>query len=214
MTSELASLVGAVDQAFAMRDPALATWPDPQAGGRESLPEEYSRITDAAKWRILGARVDAWVRVLLDRQLAAVHPIDLREITWAPLLPRLTSAVRVVPVAAGALPLIVARNASGDVPDAGIALGLGDPAECVGWFPHCGCDACDNGSEPVLDTLDEHLLAIVGGRYRRLTRGDRVIVDLAPTGWRASGEYDVGEVKRILADPSGWGIFHGAPWLA
>lgn len=213
MTSELGSLVGAVDRAFARRDPALVTWPDPHTGGRESLPEEYSRVTDAAKWRILGARVDAWVRVLLDRRLAAVHPIDLREITWAPPVPRFTSAVRVVPVAAGALPLIVVRNAIDDVPDAGITLGLGDPAECVGWFPDCGCDACDNGSEPHLDTLDEYLLAIVGGRYRRLTRGDRVIVDLAPTGWRASGECDDGEVKRILADPRGWRVLSGAPWV-
>lgn len=215
MTTAMATLMRAVDAAFARRDPTLVGWPDPHAAHRDPLPEEYSRVTEAAKWRIIRARADAWVGSLVDLHLAEARSVAPTAIDWveAPVT-RLTSASRVEPFATGALPLIVARGRIENVPDAGITLGLGEPAQCVGWFPHCGCDACDSGSEPELETLDDLLTAIIGGGYRRLTRGDRVVVQLPGVGGSAAGEFEPGEVKRILADPRGWRELRGAPWTA
>lgn len=56
-----------------------------------------------------------------------------------------------------------------------MVLGVGDPAEVVAVIPDCACDACDSGSQVVLDKLDEYILGVVTGAYRRLWRGRREI---------------------------------------
>ena len=101
--------------------------------------------------------------------------------------PDISRTDRVVGLAEGALPLIVARSRIGDVDDAGVTLGVGDPASCVAWFPGCGCDACDSGSQDELDELDRHVAGIVSGSFRRLTDGERQITVLDEHGWSASG---------------------------
>ena len=98
------------------------------------------------------------------------------EVEWQePLGTLVTRTDRARPQAPGALPLIVTRNRLGDVEDAGIALGVGDPAFVLLVTPDCGCDACDSGSQDALDELDEHILSAVTGSYRRLWRGKREI---------------------------------------
>jgi hypothetical protein len=92
-------------------------------------------------------------------------------------------------------------------------LGVGDPAICVAWFPACGCDACDDGSQEVLDELDRHLLGVVSGTFRRLSSGDRVITVIEEGGLSASGAFRRGEVDAVLADPTGWDEVAGASWL-
>ncbi|MCY3863114.1 MAG: DUF6226 family protein [bacterium] len=47
--------------------------------------------------------------------------------------------------------------------DAGVSLGVGDPAVLVLAAPDCGCDACDSGSQ---DALDEYMLSVVTGSER------------------------------------------------
>jgi len=50
--------------------------------------------------------------------------------------------------------------------DAGVSLGVGDPAVLVLAAPDCGCDACDSGSQDALDELDEYMLSVVTGSER------------------------------------------------
>ncbi len=206
--------MGAVDQEFAVRPRELAVWPDPHDG---LLPadEEYSRATNPERWRILGARVDAWIAALAAAGLATVEQIAVDDIRWeeSPYT-RMSSALRVIPFARGARPMVVARSQIGDVPETGITLGWGDPAVPVGLFPDCGCDACDNGAQLDLDAVDNRLSSIVSGRYRRLTQGDRQITAEAGYGWSATGEWKAGEVHAVLADPTGWHELSGASWLA
>jgi len=95
-----------------------------------------------------------------------------------------------------------------------VTLGVGDPATCVGWFPHCGCDACDGGSRSELDGLDRHIAGIVSGSFRRLSDDDRQITALDNDGRSASGQFQRGEVEAIIADPDGWDELAGSSWLA
>jgi len=120
---------------------------------------------------------------------------------------------RIVPVVAGALPLTVARSRLGDVDDAGVILGVGDPAVCIDRFPDCGCDACDNGSHNVLDHFDEHMVVIVSGAFRRLCDGNRTITVFGEREWNTSGSFDRGDVEAIIVDPLGWDELAGASWL-
>jgi hypothetical protein len=206
-----AELLAAVDAAFEVTGKGLESWPAPHPD-RPPLEEEYSRLTDATKWRILGARAEAWIVALADAGLAVVEPNAA--IQWAAAPGTVISRTdRVVPHAAGALPLVVARSRMGDVDDAGVTLGAGDPAVCVTAIPSCGCDACDSGSRRELDELDAHLLGIVTGAFRRLSAGDRKITVIGPGTRSASGPFLDRTVGAVLADPSGWDEVSGASWL-
>jgi hypothetical protein len=177
------------------------------------LEEEYSRLLDPGKWRIVGARADAWLIALVDTGLAVVE--RNASVRWRDK-PRsvISRTDRVVPVASGALPLVVARSRLGDVDDAGVTLGRGDPAVCIDWFPDCGCDACDSGSQNELDYLDQHMGVIVSGAFRPLSGGNRTITVFGEHEWQASGSFNRGEVESIIAEPPRrWDELAGAPWL-
>jgi len=73
-----------------------------------------------------------------------------------------TSCALLVPVAPGAPALALGRTRLADVDDVGVVVGAGRPSEVVAWFPHCGCDACDRGSQAELDDLDAHIASVVG----------------------------------------------------
>jgi hypothetical protein len=211
-------LRAAVDAAFLRTGSGTAPWPDPYPGDDRSVPDEaYSRLTNPAKWRILGARTDAWLIALADAGLVVVEQDAV--VTWTtPPGPVMSHAERVKPVVPGALQMIIAHSRIGDVDDAGVVLGVGDPAECVDWFPDCGCDACDSGSQNELDHLDTHLIAVVTGAFRRLTRGERTITVIEEGGWSASGFRTAArrighQVDAILANPNGWSELSGRSWL-
>lgn len=190
----------------------MVTWADPHPD-RSPLDEEYSRLLDPSKWRIIGARADAWLVALVDAGLAVVEPNE--DVGWHEE-PRVvvSRADRAVPVARGALPLVVARTRLGDVDDAGVVVGVGDPAVCVDWLPDCGCDACDSGSQNELDCLDRRMLNIVSGTFRRLSNRARTITIDGDDGWTASGPFGRRGVEAIIADPAGWDELSGASWLS
>jgi hypothetical protein len=216
-------LIARVDAAFAVTGQGLAGWPDPHPD-RSPRDEEYSRLLDPAKWRIVGARADAWLMTLAETGLALVDPSA--QVQWrVPPTTVVSRTDRVVPYVSGALPLIVARSqlrdqgdvrapGAGAVDDAGVTLGVGDPAVCVTWIPDCGCDACDSGSQDVLDELDEYIFGVVSGDFRRLWSGDREITIISSERRRASGNFGRKEVDAILADPDGWQEMSGTPWMS
>jgi hypothetical protein len=205
------AVLEAVDQAFRTTARDLARWSDPHPD-RSPRDEEYSRLTDATKWRIVGARADAWLLALVEAGLAEVE--RHAPVRWhvAPST-TLSRVDRAVPRADGALPLIVARSRIGDVEDAGVTLGIGDPAVCIGWIPDCGCDACDSGSQDVLDHLDQQILGVVTGAIRRLSSGDRTITVVRGEGRSTSGIFARGEVDAVLRDPGDWHEVTGTSWI-
>lgn len=208
----LPELVAAVEAACLQTGRGLTAWADPHPD-RSPLEEEYSRVTDPGKWRIIGARADAWLAVLARAGLADIEPdadVDWEVPPWTVV----TRTDRAVPRAAGAIPLVVARSRLDAADDAGVTLGAGDPAVPFIAIPDCGCDACDSGSQDVLNELDQWVSGVVTGAYRRLWKGDRVITVIAGVRWNASGRFERGEVESILSRPDGWHQLAGASWMA
>ncbi|MEZ5298633.1 MAG: DUF6226 family protein [Ilumatobacteraceae bacterium] len=175
-----AQLLAAVETAFETTGRDLSPWDDPHPD-RSPLDEEYSRLLDPAKWRIVGARVDAWVEALVGAGLADVE----RDATvdWVDDPGTISYRTdRLAPRRDGAVPLVVRRNRIEGVDGAGITLGAGAPAVVVESIPDCGCDACDSGSQDVLDQVDECIGGIVRGEFRHLRR--RVKRPPRPPGFR------------------------------
>ncbi len=211
MTTE-AELTAAVEAAFAKTSKGLEPWPDPH-DGRDIAVDEYSRVTNPARFRLLGARADAWTQALVSCGVATVA--DQGSTDWAePPRQLISRATTLVSEVDGALALSIGRSLVEDIPDAGVLLGVGAPARLIMWLPDCGCDACDNGSAWELDRVDEHIAAVVLGRYRRLARRNKSITVTGPGGWSASGSFRRGEVENVLADSSGWDELSGESWLA
>lgn len=211
---DLADLVAAVDAAFAHTVAAshVVPWPAPHPD-RGPLDDEYSRVTDPAKWRIGGARADAWAQALSHRHLAAVDE-DIT-VDWAvPPATVVTRSTRLRPAASGALAIVIGRSRIDRLDEAGVTLGVGTPAVWVAAVPDCGCDACDSGSQDVLDEIDAWFTSIVTGQFRRLSHGDQTIVVMGPGRWHGSNvTARSGDVERILADPTGWDALTGTSWL-
>lgn len=186
--------MAAVDAAFVETGRGLAGWADPYPD-RSPPDEAYSRVTDPYKWRILCARAEAWLAAVAAAGLAEVD--SAVEIEWeAP--PRLESSrrYRATPRLPDALPLIVQMEREDDVDDVVVTLGVGNPTVVVLETPDCGCDACDSGSQDALDELDEHVLGVVTGTYRRLSRGERTITMISPVHLAATNF--VGSGERLL----------------
>lgn len=175
---ELEALTTAVGAAFERTADGLEQWEDPHPPpDRIVADEEYSRVTNAAKWRIVGARADAWIDALGELGLATVErDVDPR---WAePPSPAVTRTDIVTPTVVGGLLLVVARSCVEDVIDAGVTLGVGDPAVPIAFIPDCGCDACDSGSQDVIDLLDSYMRPVVSGEFRFLRRGRQSVMVL------------------------------------
>ena len=164
--------MAAVDTAFVETGRGLDGWPDPHPD-RMPLDEEYSRVTNPLRWKILTARVEAWFAALDAAGLAEIKEasVDWREPPWVTV----NSTFRAVPRAPGALPLVVAWNHFEETGWPAVVLGVADPAEVLAVIPDCPCDACDSGSQGALDELDEYVLGVVSGAYRKLWRGRRQI---------------------------------------
>lgn len=159
----------AVDDAFTLTGASTPPWPDPHEGHREPAPEEYSRCLDPGKYRIVRARADAWARALTTAGLATVEEADRAE-AWRAHQDRAPARARWWrPTRPGALPLLIGSQPIDGVDDAVVVVGVGDPAVLVEALPDCGCDACDDGSEPLLAQLDELVEAVVAGDFVHLS---------------------------------------------
>ena len=166
-------LVAAVDAAFVEAGRGLSGWRDPHPD-RRPLKEEYSRVTNPQRWKILAARAEAWFEALAAAGLAEIEAEA--ELAWREP-PRFPAArtIRAVALAPGAIPLVVAMTGFEGVEWPGVAIGAGDPADVLEVVPDCACDACDYGSQDALDVLDERVICVVTGTYRKLWRGRREI---------------------------------------
>lgn len=165
-------LVAAVDAAFIETGRGLDGWPDPHPD-RRPLEDEYSRVTNPQRWKILAARAEAWFAAMT---AAGIAETEEAAVAWReqPRIP-VAYTFRAVPLAPNAIPLVIAWNRIEDVEWPALVLGAGDPTEVVAIIPDCACDACDSGSQDALDELDEYVLGVVTGSYRKLRRGRREI---------------------------------------
>ncbi len=171
-------LMAEVEAAFARTAAGLERWADPHPPPERIVAdEEYSRLSNPEKWRIVGARADAWIEALVVLGLAT----DERDADpdWVEAAETVvTRTDRLTPAVDGGVPLVVCRSQIEDVPDAGVTLGVGDPAVQIVFIPDCGCDACDSGSQDVIDLLDSYIRPVVSGEFRHLRQGRQSITVL------------------------------------
>ncbi|SDP43276.1 hypothetical protein SAMN04489867_2440 [Pedococcus dokdonensis] len=205
------AVMAAVERAFEETSHGLAPWPDPRPDGRAPLEEEYSRLLDPAKYRLLGARFEAWARVLESEGWCRREPDA--DVEWVDLPGvAVTRTERLAPTRSGALDLAVVHSRIDTCDEAGLVLGVGTPAIHVGDFPGCGCDACDAGSEPLLEDLDETLWGLVSGAFVDVSDGERWARSFGDRG--AASGLTAGDYEAWLADPGDRLVTRGAAWDA
>ncbi|GAB49109.1 DUF6226 family protein [Mobilicoccus pelagius] len=178
-------LLARVVRIHAADDPV--SWPPPRSFDDMPREEEYSRVTDPARYRVLRTRARAWARVLADVPGLAVEPLEPGESdggglpvveAWRVNCTRERTAVMHLLVhdapdatlaAEDMTPHVVlaVRARPGDVP----ASDTGEAVD-VALVPDCGCDACDGGSEDLLEALDRQVLDVVTGPVVALRHPD------------------------------------------
>ncbi|WP_420032055.1 DUF6226 family protein [Streptomyces sp. cg28] len=211
------ALRAAVDEAFADTGAGTPAWADPHPD-RAPLDEEYSRCLDPGKYRILAARADAWTRVLCGLGLATAEPVGDPAGLWrrTPGLP-MSESVLLRPVRADAVPLVFGFGAVDDVPRTVVVVGAGAPAVPAEQVPDCGCDACDDGSEGILELLDDAVVAVVTGTFAHIDAGPgQVIVDTGESrsagNWPASAESPEAALDAARAGRSHHQVVSGPAW--
>lgn len=156
-------------------------WPDPHRG-RAPAEEEYSRCVDPSRYRILDARIDAWVQALADLGLATAHDEPLSSLPWVGAVRPLDDVRRVLriePTVADGLSLLLAFTLVDGEPfgiDVGVAMSKevsSRPAPAqVATVPQCGCGACDDGSAALLDDLDGWFVVVARGGVVHAREGE------------------------------------------
>lgn len=160
----------------------LPSWPSPRPFVDAPGEEEYSRVTDPARYRIVHERARVWTQVL-----GAVPGVQVERLPPGPLdtdghLGDFDRGVQISSEREGTLPLLLlerdAQVTGGPDHSPGLAvlhLAIVEPTVSLELHPDCGCDACDTGSQDLLRAIDEALMAVVGGPF----------VTLRGRGWQA-----------------------------
>lgn len=159
---------------FAEMDPR--PWPPPRDSMAAPREEEYSRVTEPGKYRIVHQRATAWAEAavaLLGATYEAVHVPegDDAPISWrAPL----ASSWRLASPRPGTLPLYLHATAAPQPAGvlSGLLVAVGRAGFDLELIPDCGCDACDSGSDGLLEQVDEVIAAVLTGELRAAKGGD------------------------------------------
>jgi len=198
------TLLAAVEAAFAETAVGLPGWPNPHPGAGSPPEEAYSRCLDPGKYRLLAARAEAWTRALTGLGLATAEPLDPADApaAWLKGLPYdvvPTRAQWLRPHRSGAQPLLISYRGFDGCDDNIVMISTGEPAVLRTSLPSCGCDACDDGSQSLLEQLDAAVADVVNGQAVHVAtpRGD--VIGHA-NGWEAADVGSPADVERILDD--------------
>lgn len=164
---ELTELRAAVDAAHALLAAGLPAWGDPRPTAAGPLEHDSAQVTDPARYAVVTARARAWAHVLVDLGLADVA--DPATAQWEPPGPvgAIGSVIVLRPAAGDTIPMLLGFGAWTEAADIPVVVGAGDPAGIVAQVPYCLCDACDEGSDPLLAELDKAVISVIRGRPRR-----------------------------------------------
>ncbi len=169
---------------------AMPSWPDPHPGMAAPRDDEYSRVTQPERYRIVQGRARAWTRAL-----QAVPGVEAENLTPAPLdadghLGDFDRGVRLTPRRPGTLALLLLERdaplTQGDARLPVLHISVVRPEISVMMLPDCGCDACDSGSQDLLRAIDETIVSVVGGTSVVL-RGKAWQAHWWPEGARSGG---------------------------
>jgi hypothetical protein len=221
----VSELQGRVASSYQRLD--LPAWPDPHPGMASPRDEEYSRLTDPGRYRIVHARARAWAAVLEEALGARSEVLEPAHAAAAGSDP-FDRGVRLVPRYFDALPLLLLERDVPTQPDPGIlavlTIAVARPDIVVETQPDCGCDACDSGSSDLLEAVDAAVRHVVDGPFVVL-RGKNWNAEWHPEGGSAGGNGRKGDFRllmdwcRRLADgetvrlPKNTEVLIGRPWI-
>jgi len=202
----------------------MPSWPDPHPWTASPRGDQYSRVTEPERYRIVHARARVWAEML-----GAVPGVEAETLPPAALGDRFQRGVRLISSTPGTLPLLLleqdVRLPEHDASLAVLHISIVRPDVAVAMLPDCGCDACDMGSADLLRAIDETISHIVGGPFVAL-RGKGWQAQWHPTGGSVGGAGRVADdaqailelCRRLAAGegvrlPQGTDAFVGRPWL-
>lgn len=164
-----------MERRFAAMDPR--PWPPPREPMASPLKEEYSRVTDPGKYRIVHQRAMAWAEVVAALLGATYEEVPVPAGDEAPTSWRasLASSWRLASPCPGTIPLYLHATASPQPAGtlSGVLVAVGRPGFDLELIPDCGCDACDWGSAGLLEAVDEIIAAVLTGELRAAKGADR-----------------------------------------
>ncbi|GAA1183940.1 hypothetical protein GCM10009584_27530 [Ornithinimicrobium humiphilum] len=173
----------------------LPSWPNPHPDGAEAREEEYSRVTAPERYRIVHARARVWIDVLTDLLDVDTVPLPAAPLDGTePSQGSFDRGTKLVPRRPDTLPLLLLER---DAPQPGhqstlavLHISAAEPRITLMSVPDCGCDACDWGSEDLLDAIDDTVGRVVGGPF----------VALLGQGWFAQWHPDGGASGGTRSD--------------
>lgn len=167
----------------------LASWPDPHPDMASPLEQEYSRVTDPERYRVVHVRARLWAAVLEEELGAQVQTLAPSRVADGGR--GFDRGLRLTPRPPGALPLLLlerdVRTQPGDALLAVLDIGVARPEVVLDSKPDCGCDACDSGSGDLLEAIDATIGHVIGGPFVFL-RGRRWQAQWHPDGGSASSQ--------------------------
>ena len=179
----------------------LPSWINPHPNMASPREEEYSRVSDSERYRVVHSRARLWAAVLEDALGAHPHALTSGSVAPDGYSGSFDRGVRLTPGQPGALPLLLlerdAPTHSGDATLPVLDVGVGDPGVVFSSLPDCGCDACDSGSSDLLEAVDSTIGHVVGGPFVVL-RGKRWCAQWHPEGGTASNEGRGPDFKKVM----------------
>ena len=159
---------------FAAMDPR--PWLPPREPMESPREEEYSRVTDPARYRIVHQRATAWAEAAVALLGATYEVVPVPEGDDAPTSWRvpLASSWRLASTRPGTIPLYLHATASPQPAGmlTGLLVAIGRPGFDLELIPDCGCDACDWGSDGLLEHVDWVIAGVLTGELRAAKGGD------------------------------------------
>lgn len=163
---------------------------------RAPPPEAYSRVTNPERFRVLHATMTdtlAYLKAAFDVQQEEGYGLD-EEVEQSLELDR--PSVRLTPTDPEAAPLVVAFSTF-----PGLSLRFG--RQWKELFPACGCDACGDTGDELVQELNWLIENVVAGRFRESHGGQKV--------WGEDGS-SRGGGKCSNSDLSEHRCMHWKPW--
>jgi hypothetical protein len=213
-------LRAAVRDAFKITGQTTPTWADPRPDGEPPRESDFESCEDPGKFRILAARAEAWTAALTQTGLAEAETLEGSDDLWREV-PETGPAIRVVrlrPKRDSAVPMLFGFCWLQGEPEARVVIGAGEPAAVAGISPQCECDACDVGSDLLVEDFDDAVLTVVTGQLVHVTT-DRFVAHTSLQGPVVAGEVSGMTTKsfdQLFADAragtSQYPVVYGSRW--
>jgi len=187
-----------VEMELGFRAAGPQPWPAPRGMLERPADAEYSRCLHPEKYVITQQRATAWASALINAGVATTASPGLRDLPpWGPVV-----TTSIVPTREGAEPVFV-HFTHQHLP--GVVVGYGSPQVVLIARPVCGCDACDDGSDVLIEAIDEAFESVILGEV--LIEHDDHHTRVVTRNTESTSTSDRSDATRVA------GRWSGTAWL-